>query len=957
MDNMFAAVADAPGMSFPMLETRKALIIINLQNDSLYVKDDFYLTKNHDFVSRLKEMIPYFRKHGDVIWVITHMGIVPSALSTPEASIAGEDAANADEDSEEQSTYNREAQMRDGKLTKLAREEARRGDLDPIDPDSGTDYPMYHPSSKTREMMAQASVETRAAKRSADFKIFDDGENLIEESLRKPKTEHQFKFFLAGTKGAQICDDLLGEVDDSRDLMVTKRHYSAFDSTSLLTALRANLVTEVYLCGCLTNVGVYATAADAVQHGLSVTVVEDCLGYRSEEKHEEAMRQMADIMGVNGIDSEEIIEESGGRPVPDAETPGITLEELSINSPRMATARAGSGITGMTGVESVSQQDGRRGPGAEAVAGSKPNTSSNLPPTKLTTKSIPPIPKSPAASSTAQGAGKRKQGGDHPRNPSPGPAGTKSRRSWNLNRAQNKSKTLGPKDSIGAGDSKIIHEVLSPPLIETAFDRLKDEVGWQTMLHRSGQVPRLVAVQGQIGAGGQIPIYRHPADESPPLFEFTPTLEKIRREVESLLGQSFNHALIQLYRDGVDNISEHSDKTLDIVRGSVIVNVSIGAQRIMTLRTKKSKHAAGSDSPSIRPSQRIKMPHNSVFVLGPQTNREWLHGVRADKRPNSEKTEDEKAFGGERISITFRQIGTFMNQKDKTIWGAGAKQKSKKGAGRISTKDNAQMEAMINAFGKENHHVDFDWDKEYGPGFDVVNLVNEQAKLQLCSDSVANTRAQLCLCEKSISFTTTEERKPPQPKYSAVETRYKTWMHGLSNVDNPVFYDVDDDASEIEGDLAILFYLEKNYPFQPQKDSTNPPSSPSRPETRPGEIYSQISQSNDLLFLWRQMSSSQHEEKSAPDRPTTHRFELERPATPVHEEFHATLELWEEQAEGGKYIVGDEWTIVDCAFWPVLNHIVLESEELDEERYPNLLAYHTRGARRECVKLLLEKNK
>jgi alkylated DNA repair dioxygenase AlkB len=41
--------------------------------------------------------------------------------------------------------------------------------------------------------------------------------------------------------------------------------------------------------------------------------------------------------------------------------------------------------------------------------------------------------------------------------------------------------------------------------------------------------------------------------------------------------------LIQLYRTGADYISEHSDKTIDVVRGSRIVNVSLGARRTMTL--------------------------------------------------------------------------------------------------------------------------------------------------------------------------------------------------------------------------------------------------------------------------------------------------------------------------------------------------------------------------------------
>ena len=67
-----------------------------------------------------------------------------------------------------------------------------------------------------------------------------------------------------------------------------------------------------------------------------------------------------------------------------------------------------------------------------------------------------------------------------------------------------------------------------------------------------------------------------------------------------------------------------------------------------------------------------------------------------------------------------------MNKKEKTIWGSGAESKSRQKPGRISTLDSAQMKAMINAFGKENHDTKFDWDAEYGNGFDVINLVNEQ---------------------------------------------------------------------------------------------------------------------------------------------------------------------------------------------------------------------------------------
>lgn len=920
MENMFAGLSQVPtAMNLPRFETRKALIIINMQNDSFYVKGDLYITKNHEFVPRLKEMIPYFRNHGDVVWVNTHMAAPSPDISS---GAAKGQASAARQAQKEQQERNQKEQQNESE------EAGEKTELDSTDPNTTPENMMqtYYASSKTKGMMNHAPAGSRAEKRTVDAQVFDDKDNNLEKQINKRRKGQQIRFYIAGTRGAEICDGLADCVDELSDLIVIKRHYSAFDETSLLMALRQRLVTEVYLCGCLTNVSIYSTAADAVQHGLQVTVVENCLGYRNEDKHEEAMRQMADIMGVHGIDSEEIIEEAGGRPIPDADTPGITLDELSLGSPKTSARE-------IEGSRSQQTKPAARGGKLASDKSSDPASS----------------PSQKPISKPQRGLQKDKPA--QPSNPKPIAKGARSSRN------ASKSQTLGPSDSIGSGDSKIIYSALASPMINMAFIRVREEVGWQTMFHRSGEVPRLVAVQGEVGQSGEIPVYRHPADESPPLLPFTPMVQRIRKQVEQLLSQSFNHALIQLYRNGVDNISEHSDKTLDIVRGSVIVNVSIGAERIMTLRMKKSEQSQGPDSSNVRQTQRIKMPHNSVFVLGPQTNQEWLHGVRADKRPSNERTEEEKAFGGERISITFRQIGTFMDKSTNQIWGAGAKAKDKASANKISTQNNAQMEDMIIAFGRENHNPDFDWDAEYGQGFDVVNLINEQAKLTLCSDSVANLRVQLALCEKAISFTATGCPTPQEPaEKEESKKRFHTWMHGLSNSDNPIFQDVGEKASKIEGDLAIMFYLETTHPFPHTSNGT---SSEAAGGARPSALmYTQMGQSNELLFLWRELRDSQQGSSGSQylqSRPTN-RFRLERPITPdnmLHQEFHAQLKRWEGYAGASEFMTGDEWGIIDCAFWPVLNYLVEGSEEVGRERYPGLLGYWTRGTGRESVRAVL----
>jgi hypothetical protein len=316
--------------------------------------------------------------------------------------------------------------------------------------------------------------------------------------------------------------------------------------------------------------------------------------------------------------------------------------------------------------------------------------------------------------------------------------------------------TRGPGESIGEGDSYIKHSFLPDslrdpindaiPLHSNIFYALYHEVRWQKMYHAGGEVPRLVAIQGTVDSkDSSKPIYRHPSDQSPPLLPWTHSVDVVRKEAEKVVGHELNHCLIQLYRNGEDNISEHSDKTLDIVYGSSISNVSFGAQRTMRLRTKKGYYPvnvvearcpkndsdskkelkSGSTTTSEdgqRVTQRIPMPHNSIFILGMNTNARWLHGIQPDKRAAIERSEAEKAYNGMRISLTFRHIGTFLSKDESEIWGQGAKSKSKKMPGEVVSGDKEETNKMIAAFGKENQQWEFDWKSVYGEGFDVLHF-------------------------------------------------------------------------------------------------------------------------------------------------------------------------------------------------------------------------------------------
>jgi hypothetical protein len=185
--------------------------------------------------------------------------------------------------------------------------------------------------------------------------------------------------------------------------------------------------------------------------------------------------------------------------------------------------------------------------------------------------------------------------------------------------------------------------------------------------------------------------------------------------------------LIQLYPTGADYISEHSDKTIDVVRGSRIVNLSLGARRTMTLRTKKdvTGNEQGGDNGDAtgvqRTTQRVPLPNNSLFVMGLETNARWMHSVHTDKRPENTKDPVER---GPRISLrlTFRHIGTFLaplslspsspagqeqTQVQQDIFGQGATGKTRSEA-RPVAHGGEEAERLLAAFGAVNHHSEFD---------------------------------------------------------------------------------------------------------------------------------------------------------------------------------------------------------------------------------------------------------
>lgn len=98
-----------------------------------------------------------------------------------------------------------------------------------------------------------------------------------------------------GTEGAAVIDELAPR---DGEIQLAKTTYSGFNGTELETTLKKLKVEEVVLTGCVTNICILYTAADAVMKGYNVIVPTDCVAHLDPQEGEFAFNQMKNVLGV-----------------------------------------------------------------------------------------------------------------------------------------------------------------------------------------------------------------------------------------------------------------------------------------------------------------------------------------------------------------------------------------------------------------------------------------------------------------------------------------------------------------------------------------------------------------------------------------------------------------------------------------------------------------------------------
>ena len=111
-------------------------------------------------------------------------------------------------------------------------------------------------------------------------------------------------------------------------------------------------------------------------------------------------------------------------------------------------------------------------------------------------------------------------------------------------------------------------------------------------------------------------------------------LSSLRTACEAHTGQSFNGALLNLYRTGLDAMGWHSDDEAVNGPNPVIASISLGAERRFDFRHKQSREMIS-----------VVLPHGSLLVMSGACQTFWLHRIAKTTR----QTEP-------RINVTFRRL-------------------------------------------------------------------------------------------------------------------------------------------------------------------------------------------------------------------------------------------------------------------------------------------------------------
>lgn len=205
------------------------------------------------------------------------------------------------------------------------------------------------------------------------------------------------------------------------------------------------------------------------------------------------------------------------------------------------------------------------------------------------------------------------------------------------------SKKVNPMDSSSKMNNLLPYDgtvyyygaIMSLKIADDFYDSLLKEIPWEN--------DKVIIYGKTITTRRKVAWYA----EHPSLYTYSkitkmakpwlPILEKLKIIVENHSGENYNSCLLNLYHDGTEGMTWHSDSEKDLKRNGTIASLSLGAERKFSFKHKKTNQLVSK-----------VLQHGSLLVMKDSTQTYWLHCLPQTKKANFP-----------RINLTFRTIVNF----------------------------------------------------------------------------------------------------------------------------------------------------------------------------------------------------------------------------------------------------------------------------------------------------------
>ena len=115
---------------------------------------------------------------------------------------------------------------------------------------------------------------------------------------------------------------------------------------------------------------------------------------------------------------------------------------------------------------------------------------------------------------------------------------------------------------------------------------------------------------------------------------WTNKLIDLKRKTELITNSQFNSCLLNLYHDGNEGMTWHSDDEKSLGKNTVIASLSFGAERKFSFKHRRTRQTIS-----------LLLENGSLLVMRGNTQSNWLHSLPLSSKINHP-----------RINLTFRTI-------------------------------------------------------------------------------------------------------------------------------------------------------------------------------------------------------------------------------------------------------------------------------------------------------------